>query len=396
MKTEELIFLNSDEGVLSYNKYKEYSDLELNNLLLKSSKKKILYISAVVSLIKLRRKAENKFSKNNSMFFTNIGLEQATTEKISKYIAKRFNDTQKVVDLTCGIGGNLFFLAKNVQEAIAVDKDDVNLECAKINSKIYGVDNKIKFILGDAFNNIIKDADAFFIDPSRARDGRTKTRSILNSKPNIIEILPKIFKVTNNVCVKISPAFDYIEINLLPEKPEIEVISEDGVCKVVLLWFGRFKSCDRKATCIIKDKIYSYSDNPTKENIKIVDKPLNYLYKPNKAITKARLVDEVAGKFKLKKINPKTSFLTSDKLIQDRKELFRIFKVIHYDKFAVKEIKKKLKEKNIERINIITKRFPQKPEDIYKKIKVKEGGNWFLIITVLANEKYCYILTEKS
>jgi len=396
MTLEELNFLQTSEGEFLLDQYKDLSDAELDRLLFKLSKKKVKYISAVVSLIKLRKKAVGKFGNSEKMFFTDISLEQSTGENIADYIGKRFKGKKKVVDLTCGIGGNLIFLAKNALKAVSVERDEVKLECAKINSQMYNVDKKIEFILGDAGQNIVQDADAFFIDPSRERKGKTKTRSILNSEPNIIDILPKIFEVTKEVCVKISPAFDYDEIKLLPEIPEIEVISEDNVCKVVLLWFGKFKTGDRKATCFIEDKVYVYTDKTLKKEIEILDDPLDYLYVPNKAIIKAHLINEVACEFGLKKINSHTSFLTSDKLIKNKKELFRIFKIIHYDKFSIKDIKKKLKEKNIERVNIITKRFPTKPDELYKKIKIKEGGDWFLIVTVFRDEKYHYILATRD
>ncbi|TSC95378.1 MAG: hypothetical protein Athens101410_628 [Parcubacteria group bacterium Athens1014_10] len=80
----------------------------------------------------------------------------------------------------------------------------------------------------------------------------------------------------------------------LPEAIEIEIISEDNICEMVLLWFGKFKTCDRRATCFIKDKVFSYTNRQPKENIKILDYPLSYLYESNKAIIKAHLIDEVA------------------------------------------------------------------------------------------------------
>lgn len=394
-QSKELQFLTSAEGIALYNQYKDFPDAELERLLLKMYDRKIPYLPDLVTLVKLRRKAGNKFSKSSEMLFTDQSLSQSTSEAIADYTAKRFQGMKKVVDLTCGIGGNLLSLAKNVNQAVGVDKNNENIEYAKVNAEVYGIKN-IEFVTGDAYDNIRSDADAFFIDPSRVRTGKTKTRSVLNAEPNLLEILPKIFKVTENVCVKISPAFDYDEINLLPEKPEIEIISEDNVCKVALLWFGKFKTCERRATCLIKGKIYTYQNSEKKIKIEVVKNPEKYLYEPNKAIIKAHLIEEVAKEFNLKKINKKTSFLTSDELITDKKELFRVFKVMYFDKFSLKDMKKKLREKKIERINIMTKRFPQKPEEIYKKIKIKEGGDWVMIITVFADEKNHYILAGRG
>lgn len=395
MQIAEINFLNSPAGRELIKQYENLAEADLYRALMKAPDLKNPYLSAAVTLIKLRRSAEGKFSRNAEMFFTPLSLEQATGEKISKYIAARYGHPKKVVDLTCSIGGNLIFLSEQAREAVAVDKNAVNILCAELNARAYQQANKIKFICGDAYDNIISDADAFFIDPARDREGKTKTRSILNCEPNLLKIIPAIFKVSANLGVKISPAFDYQEIKLLPEEMEIEIISEDNVCKVAMLWFGKFKTCKRRATCLIGEKVYTYQEKSGLKAVKIAALPLAYLYEPNKAISKAHLIEEIAEEFKLAKLNRQTSYLTSDKLIEKDQELFRIWKVLNFAPFSLKEIKTELKTKKIERLNIITKRFPQKPAELYKKLKIKEGSDKFLIITALSDEKYYYLLTER-
>jgi hypothetical protein len=395
MQLAEINFLSSPEGQELLRKYQDFSETDLYRELMKNPKMNSPYLSAAVTLIKLRRKAAGKFSRSSEMFFTPLSLEQSTGEEISKYIAARFGRPKKIVDLTCSLGGNLIFLCLAAQETIAVDKDENNIALAKLNTGVYGCAKNIKFICGDAYDNIISDADAYFIDPARDRPGKTKTRSILNCEPNLSKIIPEIFKVTENLGVKISPAFDYQEIKLLPGEPEVEIISEDNVCKVAMLWFGKFRTAKRRATCLINEKIYSFVKKEKLNPIMISSKPLSYLYEPNKAIIKAHLIEEIASEFKLEKINRQTSFLTSDGLIKDKRELFRICRLESFAPFSLKEIKTELKAKNIERVNIITKRFPQLPPELYKKLKIKEGGNKFLIVTSLSDEKYYYLLADR-
>lgn len=395
MQLVEINFLSSPEGQELLRKYQDFSETDLYRELMKNPKTNSPYLSSAVTLIKLRRKAAGKFTQSSEMFFTPLSLEQSTGEEISKYIAARFGRPKKIVDLTCSLGGNLIFLAEAAQEAIAVDKDEINIALAKLNTRLYQRNKNIKFIYGDAYANIITDADAFFIDPSRERPGKTKTRSILNCEPNLLKIIPEIFKITENLGVKISPAFDYQEIKLLPGEPEVEIISEDNVCKVAMLWFGKYKTAPRRATCLINEKIYSFVRKDKLNPIIISSKPLNYLYEPNKAIIKAHLIEEIASEFNLKKINRQTAYLTSDKLIKDKRELFRIWKLESFAPFSLKKIKKEFKAKNIERVNIMTKRFPQLPAELYKKLKIKEGSDKFLIVTSLSDEKYYYLLADR-
>jgi SAM-dependent methyltransferases related to tRNA (uracil-5-)-methyltransferase len=252
----ELEYLKSKEGQEAYKKHYLDSDARLELLVLKNQITNPFF-GALASLIKLRRAAKNKFSKSESMFFTSLSLEQATSERIAKYIAQRFKPEWTVQDLTCSLGGNTIFLAERVKQIIAVDLSEEKIDCAKENATAYGVSDKIEFIIGDAFLNI-KPVDAFFIDPARDREGATKTRSFLNSSPSLLTILPQLFAITHNVAVKISPAFDYEELKALSEEPEIEIISENNNCKVAMLWFGEFKTANRRATGFKKMNFFFY------------------------------------------------------------------------------------------------------------------------------------------
>lgn len=56
-----------------------------------------------------------------------------------------------IIDAFCGCGGNSIQFALNCERVIAIDLDPVKLHCARENAKIYGVEDRIEFILGDFF-----------------------------------------------------------------------------------------------------------------------------------------------------------------------------------------------------------------------------------------------------
>lgn len=393
MTINDLKYLESTEGQSDYQKYHDFSDRDLEVLILKLHATKPNF-GALVSQIKLRRKAVGKFFKSEEMFFTSLSLEQATSELIACHLAKRFKADWIVADLGCGLGANTIFLAELVKKVIAVDLDDFKIECAKHNAAVYGVNNKIEFRVGDANDNIDSDVDAFFLDPARDRDGATKTRSLLNSSPALLDILPKLFQVTKNVAVKISPAFDYEELALLPEQPEVEIISEDNNCKVAMLWFGDFKKVHRQATCFFKDTIYNITGDGL-EKAAISDLKA-YLYEPNKAISKAHLVNKLANEFALAKIDFNSTYLTSDKLIVDNYVgAMRRFKIIESGDFSVKKLQKALKIRKINQTEIIVKNLKITADDLRARLKLKEGGqNLVILLNIL--EKKTYIIVEKN
>lgn len=378
---------------------------EITHFLLNNNKKP--FLAEVVTLVLLRKKAETKFSKAQYMYFTKEGFEQATNEKLSDYLVDQLNlrtSVSTVIDIGCGNGGNLLSFAKKFN-VIAIDNDPVHLMFARENARVYGVEKKVNFVdvpAGQflASNQSFDDSKVFFLDPQRMREGKTKTRSIFNASPNINELLPKIFKVSQKVFIKISPAFDYEEIKMLSDIPEIEIISEDNVNKLAILWFKDLKKTMRRATCIVENQIFIFesanvqddTEAPLIENLKKND----YILEPNIAITKAHLINTVALEFHMHRLNEKIGFLVDNKLPDIKyKKLFRIFKIV--ETFAsLRNLKRRMDELSIRRADITTRGFFIKPDDIRKKLKLKEGGEYVVISTIFKNEKSVHILATRE
>lgn len=76
------------------------------------------------------------------------GWYSITPEAIADQIADRCRcDT--VLDAFCGVGGNAIAFAKTCQRVIALDTDATRLALARHNAQIYGVADRIEFILTD-------------------------------------------------------------------------------------------------------------------------------------------------------------------------------------------------------------------------------------------------------
>ncbi|QRW08137.1 SAM-dependent methyltransferase [Ceratobasidium sp. AG-Ba] len=76
------------------------------------------------------------------------GWYSVTPEKIANQIAERCRcDT--VIDAFCGVGGNSIAFAQTCERVIALDISPVRLAIAKHNATIYGVADRIEFILCD-------------------------------------------------------------------------------------------------------------------------------------------------------------------------------------------------------------------------------------------------------
>ena len=74
----------------------------------------------VVEQVELRARGREKFSRADQMFFTRQGLEQATDEQLAAYKASRFVVGEAVVDLCCGIGGDLISLGRRGRRRVSI------------------------------------------------------------------------------------------------------------------------------------------------------------------------------------------------------------------------------------------------------------------------------------
>ena len=72
-----------------------------------------------------------------------------TPEAISEHIAERCR-CDVLLDPFCGVGGNVIQFAFTCHHVIAIDIDPTKIAAARHNAKIYGVHDRIEFIVGDA------------------------------------------------------------------------------------------------------------------------------------------------------------------------------------------------------------------------------------------------------
>src|SRR5687767_9353783 len=83
--------------------------------------------------------------------------------KITEHIfsSPKRSHIKVVLDAFCGVGGNTiqFALSPHCQKVIAVDTDPLAIACARHNARVYGVEKKVQFIVGDIFK-LVEDEES--------------------------------------------------------------------------------------------------------------------------------------------------------------------------------------------------------------------------------------------
>lgn len=189
------------------------------------------------------------FSKFNAgVKLDEEGWFSVTPEAIAKHQATRCN-TGVIVDGFAGVGGNAIQFALAGHYVIAIDNDPKKIEYACHNASIYGVADRIDFLLGDFFHvSSSLQADVVFLSPPwggpeyldvkvydiqtmlQPTDGMSLFKVAQAIAPNIIIFLPR------NVNV------DQLAELSLKSKPhlacEVERNYLNGKLKAVTAYYG--------------------------------------------------------------------------------------------------------------------------------------------------------------
>ncbi len=86
-------------------------------------------------------------------------------ERAKQLVSGRSGDPSTVVDACCGAGGNAIGFARAGLRVVAIELDVARLAAARHNARLYGVDDRISFVAGDARQLVAEHAAAlWFLD----------------------------------------------------------------------------------------------------------------------------------------------------------------------------------------------------------------------------------------
>ncbi|HVX13145.1 MAG TPA: hypothetical protein VHC22_18315 [Pirellulales bacterium] len=331
-------------------------------------------VHLLLQQVELRRRAKAKFPDADRMYFTPVGLEQATDGWIAAYKAGRFRDRgNPVYDLCCGIGGDLAALARG-GPAIGADRDPIAALLAKTNSP-----SAIGVVVGDV-SDLSCSSGAWHIDPDRRPSGRRTTRVVCyEPAPTVID---RLIGANDTGAIKLAPAAE------LPDhwrhNAEQEWISRAGECRQLVAWFGRLatRPGGRRATVIAGDGAPSQIRTVAGDGH--VAPPAatdfgRYLVEPDAAVLAAGLVGVLADEHGLAAIAPGAAYLTGERAVFDPAlACFEINEVLAFD---IKRIKALLRERSVGRLEIKKRGVDVDPEELRSRLRVPGDAAATLFLT---------------
>jgi SAM-dependent methyltransferase len=333
--------------------------------------------AAATTQAQLRARGVAKFGQAaHRMFFTPDALEQATRTRVADHRAARLAAAipgGSVVDLGCGIGGDLIAFARAGLVAAGVDLDPVRAAMARANLDALGLPGAVR--AGDATAVDPSGFDAAFADPAR-RGGRGRVFDVDGWSPPWPWVLDLLRR---HALVKVAPGIGH---DLVPPGAEAEWVSDGGEVKEAVIWSPGLSTTDRRATVIGEGGLATLTDEDDPgADVRAVGA---YLYEPDGAVVRAGLVTAVAAGVDGGLVDEHIAYVTSDASF--RTPFARGYRVVEQLPYREKQLRAALHERGIGRLTIKKRGVQVVPDELRKRLALRGDDEATLVLTRVAGQ----------
>jgi hypothetical protein len=282
-----------------------------------------------------------------------------------------------LVDLGCGIGGDLVAFAREGVTCAGVDLDPVRVAVAEANLAALGLGGAVA--VADATAVDTSPFAVAYADPAR-RSARGRSFDAAGWTPpwSFVETL-----FARDSCVKLAPGLPH---DLVPEDVEAEWVSHGREVKEAVLWSSRLATTRRRATVIPAgapeqgglatltedDDPWTGSDPPT-------GLVAAYLYEPDGAVIRAGLVTAVAAGVGGHLLDEHIAYVVSDSAF--RTPFARGYRVVEELPFREKQLRAALRERRIGRLTIKKRGVSVVPDELRKRLSLQGDAEATLVLT---------------
>ena len=314
-----------------------------------------------------------------------LSCEQCSSELTARYKASLLSPLalgegkeERLLDLTGGYGVDTYFLSEQFSHTDYVEQNE---ELCRIAAHNFALSQKSKVErqkLSIAIHNTTAEDfllsspcgeagwGLIFLDPARRDSHGSKVFRLEDCTPNVVELLPTLLAHSKRLLIKLSPMLDLTQAvtSLSQVNWDIHIVAIKNEVKEVLLLSG---GTGQIITIDLAQKDQAFVFTREEEQhcgLDIRDGKLaNYLYEPNAAILKAGAYKLVAQRFGLHKLDVNTHLYTSRQFIENFPG--RVWRITE--------------KQNLKQANVLTRNYPLTPEQLKKKLHLRDGGTAFVI-----------------
>lgn len=341
-----------------------------------------------------------------------LSMEQCSSEQTAIYkcgIVEQLPQAcrEMLVDLTGGFGVDFAFMARCCKQAVYVERQEHLCDTAQHNFSLLGLAHAT-VMHGDAedvLNGLETDPEStlIYLDPARRDINSSRTYAIADCSPNVLEMLDRLFSAGHHVLIKLSPMLDWHKaLSDLGERvTEVHIVSTANECKELLILLDANHTGDPVIYCVNDDQRLSFTPIEKEINPAIatsVDEA--YLYEPNASIMKAGCFHELCEQFGLVPVGPNSHLFVRNPDIAeppcmsaDKDFPGRVFQISAISSMNKRSLRQNLQ--GITQANISTRNFPLKPEELRRRLKLRDGGDTYLFGTTLSDGSHVILICKK-
>lgn len=347
--------------------------------------------ASLATQLKHRKRAKAKLPSwwAAECLYTGRALEQASSEMACEM---KFEGCagDLAVDLTGGLGVDVWAMAQKYERVIYVDADEILCAMAQVNFGRLGLEN-VEVVHARAEDFVGKYAgppvDLVYADPDR-RDARGLRQTLLQDcAPNVLELLPNIQQRMGSgakVMVKASPMLDIAAMDdELEGEKRLVVASIGNEVKELLAVLGEGENgveirVERgNGWEIFKGEI---GESEIREGV-FPDQEGTFLYEPDAAFYKARQLRNYFAK--MPDLDGGMNFADGYYFSPHLHKPFpgRIFEILEIHPYKPKALKKRLKNLGLPRLLLSRRHFDLPLHEVKQKLGLKTGGDTYLLLT---------------
>lgn len=332
-----------------------------------------------------------------------LSLEQCSSQLTASYKASLVNDNDNktlhsMTDLTGGFGVDAAIMGRLFTKLTFVEKDAELCRLARHNLPLLGV-NQVEVVNSDCQDYLptLPHQNLIFIDPARRDKNGCRTFAISDCTPDVSALNQLLLEKADCLMIKLSPMLDITAaLRQLQGVTQVHIVSVQGECKEILVLLNDNENENSPLmVCvdITREGIQRFCftrEDEQQAQCTYTPEVGAYLYEPNASLMKASPFRSLAQHYHLQKLHPNSHLYTSMEWIPDFPgRQFRVEDVLPFNKQATKQISQ------LRQANISVRNFPATVADLRKRFHLADGGDTYLFVTTLADNRRVVILCKK-
>lgn len=334
--------------------------------------------SALAEQVTLRSRAERHHGSHRGLLYTAAGLEMMTHPAVAARRAERLAGIgPAVIDLTCGIGGDLRAVVEAGVPAAGLEADPATALIAAANT------GPASIAVGRAERAPFDTRRfAVIIDPSR-REGGARRFDPGAFSPRW-DVAVALAQEAAAAVLKAPPGLDSRHI---PPDPEVEAVQLGTSMRELSLWFGTGAAPGLRRAVLLPSGASIASDEP--EGPAETRAPGAFLFDPESCVTRATLVRHLAARLDGWLLDPQVAYLSAG--APAFSPLAATFEVLDVVPFSVARMKERLRERSWRPEEVRRRAFPVEPDELRRLLGRIEGEPVTLLLTTISGKRLAFV-----